>query len=125
MSINFSCLTPAPWVVETIDTFKVIRDEVTGGAMLLPEDDENERHIAAMEFAALARNAEDVLIRRGWGIRQSHDGKWMVMDNVHNLLWHENRQGGYFTGFNHPFKALVESDVWWKENVEQKETARV
>jgi hypothetical protein len=62
------------------------------------------------EFIALARNAFDVMVRRGWSIRKDKLGS----------RWHvpEAHRPNYCAAGDDPFTALVEADKWYKENVE-------
>ncbi len=64
------------------------------------------------EFIALARNAFEVMMRRGWGVEWNADG-WTVT----GLNW-----SGPETAAD-PFTALVEADKWYRENVEKKDAA--
>ncbi len=105
--MDLSKLSPAPWQVEQFDR----GPSLTSG----PPDDASERFAlddpmerADMEFAALARNAFDVMLRRGWGPTRDITGKWGVEE--------------YWCSLPHqpdPFTALVEADKWHKENFEK------
>lgn len=65
------------------------------------------------EFIALARNALDVMMRRGWGVmRLSGVPAWRAVD------W-EGRE--ILSGFyDDPFTALVQADRWYREHVEKQ-----
>ena len=74
-------------------------------------------------FIALARNAFDVMMRRGWyPVFSPEHNRWTVCTQG---LW--NRMSGelalsfrdatHFCG--NPFAALVEADKWYAENVEK------
>lgn len=71
------------------------------------------------EFICLARNAFDVMMRRGWGVERfiAPDGsfQWSVESNgVRNIV------GGTTIWSNSdPFTALVEADKWYRENIEK------
>lgn len=68
------------------------------------------------EFITLARNAFDVMMRRGWTANWNVDKSWGVQD-----AWtarYPKGLGGQ--GWPDPFTALVEADRWYKENVEKK-----
>jgi hypothetical protein len=109
--IDWSKLPSAPWeVVQDAEGFHYIPRH--GRFPLLLPETETEGDIAALEFAALARNAEDVMTRRGWGVVRVR-GQWLVaigsMEPLYELrerLW------------SHPFLALVEADAWYAEQVE-------
>lgn len=74
-------------------------------------------------FAALARNALDVMMRRGWGVVLNPEAGpmqgWLVelpnasypmgtkMYDLVNARWKD------------PFTALVEADAWYREHVEK------
>lgn len=72
-------------------------------------------------FIGLARNAFDVMMRRGWyPVPFGKPVKWRV--------WHPNAGCRGFKGlppfdlgpWGDPFTALVESDKWYRENVEEE-----
>lgn len=73
--------------------------------------------IANAAFTCLARNAFEVMMRRGEGFMlcQTDDGKrWMIDCSIGNHGW--------IPGFwPDPFTALVEADKWYTQNVEAKE----
>jgi hypothetical protein len=108
--MDVSKLAPAPW-------------RVTGDAAGLPfivypcPADEGcadgclriEKHL---EFIALARNAFDVMMRRGWTPRKTGEF-WTAGD-----LWHSHDAVWYVGPWGDPFTALVEADKWYKERVE-------
>jgi hypothetical protein len=77
---------------------------------------EGEDGNADAAFIALARNAFDVMMRRGWGIFRLKDETWRVQDEFSLWLWNDGR---FFDGPD-PFTALVEADRWYRENVEGK-----
>lgn len=62
-----------------------------------------------IDFIALARNAFDVMMRRGW-YPIPYFGKWRA----------HGADGYMGDKFPDPFTALVETDKWYKENVEKK-----
>ncbi len=112
--IDLSKLTPAPWSVP--DGCGYVTDTEgnpcadCGGA-----DD--------AEFIALARNAFDVMMRRGWSVRTwipgSLDGKaprrFGVIDEDGEWL---HKTDYWITSRHDPFTALVEADRWYREHVE-------
>ncbi len=118
-------LTPAPWKrtmlvihpgarapggpseeVQVVDADGLIcRCELTRDTYEIEE--------ANADFIALARNAFDVLLRRGWGVEQVGQ-KWFLAE-------HGFPQGMAHLGhgFDDPFTCLVEADRWYQENVER------
>ena len=108
--MDLSKLTPAPWVA-TAGMVTEDRDysrlaDCTWG------DVDNEQTAANCEFIALARNAFDVMMRRGWHPEPLDSGQWMAC---------ENRDGDWCDGpaCADPFTALVEADRWYREHVEK------
>lgn len=106
-------LTPAPWTAEGCEIngptreMMVIYDEGGHG----PED---------ATFIALARNAFDVMLRRGWWA--SKDSPWVDPDNpwiVEGLEFLFDYRDAPQRCWPDPFTALVEADQWYKENVEK------
>jgi hypothetical protein len=96
-------LSPAPW--EADKDFQ-LWSEVTE-AVVWDQD--------AADFTALARNAFDVMIRRGWSAHRLDDSRWAVMpyDFVRLGLAH--------VVANDPYTALVEADKWYIANIEAKQ----
>jgi hypothetical protein len=70
------------------------------------------------EFIALARNAFDVLMRRGWAVAKHFD-HWAVFYNDDDMTWVV--PWDQWPKWSDPFTALVEADKWYKENIEKKE----
>ena len=70
---------------------------------------------AAWEFAALARQAFDVMMRRGW-YAQPDSEKWYVF-GLGSLILQGAKQDGPWPD---PFTALVEADRWYVEHIERK-----
>lgn len=71
------------------------------------------------EFIALARNAFDVMMRRGWGVLpcRSVIGWWVSKDSEGNPF----RDDAPRLYWQDPYTALIEADRWYKENVESRE----
>ncbi len=121
--MNLNSLTAVPWVSvrqegEDGPTGKfILAQGLTALAIFDREDD--------CDFAALARNAFDVMMRRKWSVGWStdHGGKyppaWYVLQTNGYKL---NPIGGpgYFYAVD-PFSALVAADEWYKANVEAKQ----
>lgn len=98
--IDLSKLSPAPWVSD--------KDaDIWHGSHLIF------RHTGCNEddadFCALARNAFDVMMRRGWNVYKEMDG-WSIGND------------SFLRGMGDcdPFTALVEADKWYAENIERK-----
>lgn len=120
--MDLSKLTPAPWLLhhDEHSGSTYIPETIDGFPMLLTELD-TDTHTVALEFAALARNALDVMMRRGWGVYAAsgpgyhpggHEYGWQATDGD------DNRIGD--TLYSDPFTALVEADKWYRENAETK-----
>ena len=69
-----------------------------------------------VEFIAIARNAFDIMLRRGWHSILQDDGNWLVMEDFHKSLFQTPTLKPFIAA--DPFTALVEADKWYKENVE-------
>ncbi len=119
--MDIAKLEPAPW--------EVVRDDQSGCRyiphssgfpMLVVDSDDGEHDIAALEFAALARNAFDVMMRRGWSLtRHPHLQTWSVTfraKGFETILARE--KCGYVHNHLDPFTALVAADKWYKEHIE-------
>lgn len=69
-----------------------------------------------LAFIALARNAFDVMMRRGWHpVKNGNDWHVVVPGTSHGVVykfWHDR------AGCVDPFTALVVADEWYRENVE-------
>lgn len=131
MAVDLSKLTPAPWTVKGVrvpigdtgdydEMIEVVAGKSgTRGIMQfynpLDADDAN------VEFITLARNAFDVMLRRGWTAT-----KWMPHDAKHGQWiavseWDDEIDPSGKT-WPDPFTALCAADEWYKKNVEGKPT---
>jgi hypothetical protein len=131
--MNLEKLTPAPWFYTGMDltddkgkefteVFVVGGDDVWIARMRQkePEDD--------AEFIALARNAFDVMMRRGWTLYMDGGGYWIACESQSkDGVYHGPIIRGpigevcWYTGLRpDPFTALVEADRWHVANVEGK-----
>lgn len=142
--MDLSKLTPAPWIAtEAIEWHPKQRGSFTDrGAFIMHGDrvvvegglqDEQGGAVGVLkqvdaEFIALARNAFDVMMRRGWGVVWIGGlvKKWGVdwnLDNVpprfHDLLRDAVVSGSLYA--DDPITAIIESDRWYAENVDAKE----
>ncbi len=104
MSIDLEKLSPAPWQAHGHELYyssrlhQQIPSAVDAG------------------FIALARNAFDVMMRRGWGVVWFEDGRWAIVtqgESAHECL------AARISLSNDPFTAMVEADKWYRENVEK------
>ena len=106
--IDLTKLTPAPWVDSHSD---LCFHPKHGGTASVPIDANHRK------FIALARNAFDVMMRRGWGMHQ-YETEWVILPDEDNELpfeaWLQRQE------FPDPFTALVEADAWYRENIEAK-----
>ena len=105
---------------------KVVCDTLNSDTVVLEIDDEgfcwDEGNRVNFEFIALARNAFDVMMRRGW-IAVQHcmtpgQETWIVLNKFKVAVERGGNSGVYFEAAD-PFTALVEADKWYKENVEK------
>lgn len=107
--MNVFCVTNSPHEPDTEidDTAGIIAGTLIQTPLRLGQWHDNWETDA--EFIALARNAFEVMMRRGWGLISSHDGTWGVSKPGHlptrliHLRWPD------------PFTALVEADKWMTE----------
>lgn len=124
MSAYLSYLPPAPW------HFRFDRESGTfyvcgadGFPILLAEKDD-EAGGAALESAALARNALDVMQRRKWGVRYCPFDKvwWLETPLASRRTPHPHATFAAWIAEHasaDPFDILIEADTWFAENVEK------
>lgn len=115
--MDFRKLTPAPQVAEWRDGSKSFIMTVAGvsnaGPWLQCSRDD-------AEFYALARNAFDVMMRRGWQPYRLKSGQWDVQECDTRECPEPLCENGMPAAWgDDPFTALVEADKWYKENVEK------
>lgn len=137
MPIDLTKLTPAPWEVHDggpNHSICAVTGENTCGPLFERWDGSEDTTDA--EFACLARNAFDVMMRRGWSVQAESDGpslRWWVSGE--NLFgrggfdpndWHPSAFDKYLTEtrWPDPFTALVEADAWYVANVEAPDAGR-
>lgn len=122
MTINLEKLTPAPWEVNGVALIHNPRRIDPAGRVAFMEP-HCQRSDAA--FIALARNAFDVMMRRGWhAVRdRSRDGQHWVAVSYEKDPYESNPimtdEDGLEDWRPDPFTALVEADAWYKANVEK------
>ncbi len=138
--MNLENLTPAPWA-----TFvTTVTAEPGYGRAFFPFKGAAERtpiaHLdctigkaefecANAEFIALARNAFDVMMRRGWWpelvFKDGNNQQWKVKclwGHFWTNDWEEERikKGPTVRTWPDPFTALVEAEKWLVENLEKR-----
>ena len=116
--MDLSKMSSAPFKVS--DSHGLCVASIPGGGMVADYDAPSTATLwrgkrADAEFHALARNAFDVMMRRGWGVEQIWNNdlrihRWFIVTGLSVAL----REG-----FVDPFTALVEADRWYRENVEK------
>ena len=131
-------LSPAPWNYENksrcSEQFgyavvrdangKIVCDTLNSNVAVIQTDHETDgvyysdaQGRVDLGFVALARNAFDVMMRRGW-CAIPWEGGWTVWaKEFDNADWREGRVGVQVR--SDPFTALVEADKWYKANVEK------
>lgn len=129
--MNLDKLTPAPWYegkpyAEMCDCFtgtlggvcsNVWADgghDVTKLCAGLGEDD--------AKFMALARNAFDVMMRRGWTLYRDGGGYWIAVVEYGGspIIRADDGELCWYTGLRpDPFTALVEADKWYREHIDK------
>ena len=101
-------LTPAPWTANGCN----IQGPSYRDMEIYDEGGHNETDAA---FIALARNAFDVIMRRGWTVAKRnypHDG-WSI-----NPVEENDTAKELYKVFDDPFTALVESDKWYSQMID-------
>lgn len=111
--MDISKLTPAPWSWDGDDNDPSIEGnggcvahvQCHGNINTVAREGQQYSHADA-DFIAIARNAFDVMMRRGWGV---------TCDRLKSQFCALEESGW----FDDPFSALVEADKWYTENVEK------
>jgi len=106
--LDMSKVSPAPWwyspthrALEANPERSIIQEvEMAAGGSNRPVND--------LMFCALARNAEDVMARRRWGVVKFKTGWAIAIASME--LFYELRSKRW----DHPFLALVEADALMK-----------
>lgn len=122
MNIDLSKLTPAPWIVRETDRSWCAGPD--GCPVLLAEMD-NDAGRAAVSFVALARNAFDVMMRRGWGVVKLETGKWVLEDTARKGWLYLNGQNWFADDPYEAAKQMIDADRWYCENVEKAKVVKV
>lgn len=103
---DLSKLTPAPWVTAPFKT-----DRESGCTYL---------DLTDAIFIALARNAFDVMQRRGWGVSRLENGRW-VIENPDRRGWvFINDRNWIFATLIEAYEGLVEADKWLTQEESQR-----
>ena len=102
-------LTPAPWFSHGK---QLCQGTVFAATVIATFENEEDA-----KGSALARNAFDVMMRRGWSSKRHSDQKQWYVDTPTRIP-----PDGATTRHEHadPFTALVEADLWYVKNVEGK-----
>jgi len=144
IEVDFSLVTPAPWNFAEWSPGETDHESAWGTseppdpACLFTGEEPDGHNIifyqsgfqedktanANLAFAALARNACDVMIRRKWTVRPHKDG-YVAVERLTDV-WEDHAIIKDVDGLEdwdvavrpHPFTALVAADEWYKENVE-------
>ncbi len=110
--IDLSNLSASPWEALPLNSEQWIVQYPDGEDVSLLD----ETHAA---FIAIARNAFDIMMRRGWYPYPFLDGYWgidarpaSIPEELATQQWPD------------PYTAIVEADKWFRENVENKEQTR-
>lgn len=125
--MDLSKLSPAPWRIEGVE----YKGEIDSYEVRCPnpDDDPLQNAVSSLtdkdnaELIALARNAFDVMMRRGWHVRRASTGEWVVYHpgdgrvGLSTMVGLEDEDGNLLHSTD-PFTALVEADLWYRENVE-------
>lgn len=111
--IDLSKIAPAPWHNDGREIYGP-SGSPANGIYIYDEGGHNEDEA---QFICLARNAFDVMMRRGWTLEQIGT-TWFVADGCDGATEAANAVGG----FQDPFTALVEADKWYREHVEAEKS---
>lgn len=115
--MDLTKLTPAPWEVSGVEgmTTKYVHSDQSPGVVaidLCPTD---------AAFVALARNAFDAMMRRGWGVfpSQTEPGWGIVLPHLPQYAPRDKYRWIRAKRWPDPFTALVEADRWYSANMEK------
>lgn len=122
--MNLEKLSAAPWRASGCDKHSEIRNPVLSCFMVRGPNGPAQS-VDDKEFAALARNAFDVMMRRGWTVKKLYPDKSEWGIETRKGWWFENAsQNGESMNslcwYPDPFTALVEADKWYVANVEKE-----
>lgn len=117
--MDMSTLPPAPWFVHP-KSGEVCYGDPNDDRENYTVDDPDE-----YEFRCLARNAFDVMMRRGWGVGlSSQEGPmhgWYV--SLPSEMFPVDRAMFPLCNMraSDPFAALVAADAWYREHIEKQQ----
>lgn len=130
MSIDLSKLTPAPWEVRADNEPNAV-DSIGKRPFAFQLSDHGDKWRSAvcmgwenhedMAFVALARNAFDVMMRRGWRFKYKNAHNHMRWEVVNAFGTDGRPIPDEYRIADDPFTALVEADKWYTEHVERKQ----
>jgi hypothetical protein len=122
--MDLSKLAPAPWTSDGcyVHGPVVVGDGDVPDYSSMTIYDEGGHNEDEAKFIALARNAFDVMMRRGWYAVTRGD-EWTVpfclAEEDAGFPWKAYESvTGKEASWPDPFTALVEADRWYRENVE-------
>lgn len=114
-TLDLSKLTPATWFCEKEPTKIILSSSDVQRIAWVFDNAFDENHT---EFIALARNAFNIMMRRGWrlvnGVQHGVDGLFWAAQGPFDH--HEIGVDGKW--HSDPFTALIEADRWFSEHVE-------
>lgn len=118
--IDLTRLSPAPWEPKLQGHWQPDREWCNSAGPDIEGSSANDLEVLARlrsdaEFIALARNAFAVAMRRQWSPVYRGYENWAVWHAPSN----ESVCDGHGFGRD-PFTALVEADVWYRQNVEKQ-----
>ncbi len=121
MGLDLEKLSPAPWFARGEGICCAVYQGTTEKQGYLI--DLQDPTWADAEFIALARNAFDVMLRRGWHAMRDVQHKWFAVDErsrpVHPSDDYRSEDGRFNpVRLADPFSALVAADEWYRNNVE-------
>ena len=119
-AMDLSGLNPAPWVVLEDSCGDLYIQAGKRNISLLAGEMGGPGERLVLEFVALARNAFEVIMRRGWGVLpcRSVTGYWVAKDSEGTPFDAGCRENCPTLYWPDPFTALVEADAWYREHVE-------
>ena len=133
MSIDLTKLTPAPW--STGGTFmpgSPAEQQWVWGPRVKHTDQSGTVVAERVKptnaaFIALARNAFDVMMRRGWyacrvsvGTQTGDVEKYRLSKDFRYIIENEDWWLASQKWYDDPFTALVEADKWYRDHIEAK-----
>ena len=124
--MDLSKVTPAPWYDDGYRIYGPTDDpDKRSGGVIMEYKYSDHAMDDDGEFCALARNALDVMMRRGWhAMKCLQSDDWFVQDAFQSeiVLEFSTRRDEMIRACyaKDPFTALVQADKWYAENIENK-----